>query len=218
MLEAKNSLMESAPQFPHPLQGPTPSKKQLRQSLRRSRRMLTHQQQLEASLGVCRQLVSLPVFLRSEHIAVYFCNDGEVNLDPLIDAAWKMRKTLYLPVLHPIKSGELVFMEYHRHQPMAKNRFGIPEPISHRDSRRPTWLLDLILTPLVGFDECGNRMGMGGGFYDRTFAFLNTDSKPKRPTLIGLAHECQKVDSLESESWDIPMDWIVTGKRTYGAK
>ena len=70
----------------------------------------------------------------------------------------------------------------------------------------------------MGFDECGNRMGMGGGFYDRTFAFLNTDSKPKRPTLIGLAHECQKVDSLESESWDIPMDWIVTGKRTYGAK
>ena len=208
--------MEPAPQLTQQ-QTTTANKKQLRQSLRSQRRQLTHKQQLTASLGVCRQLVTSPVFLRSQHIAVYFCNDGEINLEPLINEAWKMGKTLYLPVLHPLKAGELVFMEYHRHQPMAKNRFGIPEPASHRDSRRHTWLLDLILTPLVGFDERGNRMGMGGGFYDRTFAFLHTNSKPKRPTLIGLAHECQKVDSLESESWDIPMDWIVTGNKTYGA-
>ncbi|MDX1693673.1 MAG: 5-formyltetrahydrofolate cyclo-ligase, partial [Ketobacteraceae bacterium] len=153
----------------------------------------------------------------SQRIAVYFSNDGEINLEPLIAAAWEMGKTLYLPVLHPFKGGELVFMEYQPGHPMAKNRFGIPEPISHRDTRCPVWLLDLILTPLVGFDEAGNRMGMGGGFYDRTFAFLKDGSKPRRPTLLGLAHECQKVDSITTEAWDIPMDGIVTDKSTYGA-
>lgn len=191
-------------------------KRMLRRQLRAARRELSRQDQLNASLGVCRQLVCSPLFLRSRRIAVYFCNDGEVNLEPLIDAAWNMGKSLYLPVLHPLKAGELVFMEYHRHQPMAVNRFGIPEPVCHRDSRCHTWLLDLILTPLVGFDELGNRMGMGGGFYDRTFEFLRHNSKPRRPALIGLAHECQKVEQLTVESWDIPMDGIVTGSKIYG--
>lgn len=196
----------------------TREKQALRRQLRAARRSLSRTDQLNASLGVCRQLITLPAFLRSQRVAVYFSNDGEVNLDPLIDAAWHMGKTLYLPVLHPFKSGELVFMEYHPGQPMARNRFGIPEPVSHRDSRCPAWLLDLILTPLVGFDEAGNRMGMGGGFYDRTFAFLKDGSKPRRPSLLGLAHECQKVEQITTEAWDIPMDGIVTGKTTYGAR
>lgn len=194
------------------------SKQALRQQLRQARRNLTKREQVEASLGVCRQIINHSKFLSSQRIAVYFSNDGEVNLEPLIDAAWKMGKTLYLPVLHPIKQGELVFMEYSPEQPMAKNRFGIPEPISHRDTSCPTWLLDLILTPLVGFDEAGNRMGMGGGFYDRSFAFLRTNIKPRKPKLFGLAHECQKVDRLATEAWDIPMDGIVTGRSVYGAR
>ncbi|MCG8671745.1 MAG: 5-formyltetrahydrofolate cyclo-ligase [Pseudomonadales bacterium] len=190
-------------------------KQSLRKQLRQARRNLSRQDQVSASLGVCRQLVTSEIFQKSQRIAVYFCNDGEVNLDPLMHAAWGMGKALFLPVLHPLKKGELVFMEYRPNQPVAKNRFGIPEPISHRDTRCPTWLLDLILTPLVGFDENGNRMGMGGGFYDRTFAFLRENSKPRRPALIGLAHECQKVDQLSVESWDIPMDGIITGQRSY---
>lgn len=194
------------------------SKKVLRQQLRQARRNLTQQDQVQASLGVCRHIINHPKFLSSERVAVYFSSDGEVNLEPLMDAAWKMGKTLYLPVLHPIKPGYLVFMEYHPDQPMAKNRFGIPEPVSHRDTSCPTWLLDLILTPLVGFDEAGNRMGMGGGFYDRSFAFLKSNIKPRKPTLLGLAHECQKVDELVTEAWDIPMDGIVTGEAIYGAK
>lgn len=196
----------------------TQNKQALRQQLRQARRDLSKQEQVQASLGVCRQLVNHPRFISSDRIAVYFCNDGEVNLDPLMDAAWGMGKTLYLPVLHPLKKGQLVFMEYHPEQPVAKNRFGIPEPISHRDTSCATWMLDLILTPLVGFDEDGNRMGMGGGFYDRTFAFLRKNHRPARPTLLGLAHECQKVAQLTTEAWDIPMDGIVTGRNTYGAK
>lgn len=217
---ARGALLTAS--IPDPVKGAmadslSQQKQQLRRELRAARRALSPTDQVNASLGVCRQLVKLPAFLRSDRIAVYFNNDGEVNLDPLMNAAWKMGKTLYLPVLHPFKNGELVFMEYHPGHPVAVNRFGIPEPISHHDTRCPAWLLDLILTPLVGFDEAGNRMGMGGGFYDRTFAFLRNNSKPRRPTLLGLAHECQKVEAITTESWDIPMDGIVTGKTTYSA-
>ncbi|PIE41528.1 MAG: 5-formyltetrahydrofolate cyclo-ligase [Gammaproteobacteria bacterium] len=193
------------------------SKQALRRQLRTARRNLGKQVQIQASIGVCRQLINQPAFLNGQRIGIYFSNDGEVNLEPLINAAWKMGKTLYLPVLHPIKAGELVFMEYQPEQPMAKNRFGIPEPVSHRDTSCPLWLLDLVLTPLVGFDEIGNRMGMGGGFYDRSFAFLRTNTKPRKPALFGVAHECQKAKQLKVESWDIPMDAIVTGSRTYMA-
>ncbi len=75
----------------------------------------------------------------------------------------------------------------------------------------PTWTLDIILLPLVGFDRYGNRLGMGGGFYDRTLARLN-HCDMKRPLLIGLAHHCQEVEQLQTQSWDIPLDIIATDK------
>ena len=93
---------------------------------------------------------------------------------------------------------------------MKENRFGIKEPIDGSPSSAQT--LDLILIPLVGFDQRGNRLGMGGGFYDRTLAFkLKT---PQRPNLIGLAHECQRVEHLETDPWDIPMTGILTSHKS----
>ncbi len=98
---------------------------------------------------------------------------------------------------------------------MVTNRFGIPEPQArhgaHPARRLPAWALDLILLPLVGFDDDGQRMGMGGGFYDRTLAF--TRRPGPRPHLIGLAHECQRVESLPVAPWDVPLDAIVSDAR-----
>ena len=68
--------------------------------------------------------------------------------------------------------------------------------------------------PLVAFDKQGNRLGMGGGFYDRTLARLHEQNWQK-PQLIGLAHECQKVDALPIESWDVPLKTIITPDKTY---
>ena len=194
-----------------------PSKSSLRQSLRLARTQLTHPEQLAASIGLCRQLLLHPRFINSQKLAVYISNDGEIDLQPLIHLAWSLRKDVYLPVLHPFRQGELVFMRYEPGQALAKNRFGIPEPLSPHDTRAPSWMMDLVLTPLVGFDEKGNRMGMGGGFYDRTFAFVKGNTRPRKPYLMGTAHECQKTEELVLESWDITMNGIVTGSHTYGS-
>lgn len=192
------------------------NKNALRRQLRQRRRQLSRQEQREASMGLCRQLAQLPAFINSRRIAAYIPNDGEISVQPLMELAWRMRKQVYLPVLHPFRPGHLLFMRHEPGQPLALNRFGIPEPLCEQDSRCPAWTLDLVLTPLVGFDEQGNRMGMGGGFYDRTFAFLQSGRAPQRPRLVGVAHECQRVTTLPCERWDIGMEFIVTGKRIYG--
>jgi len=191
------------------------AKGSLRKSLRQQRRSLSRRQQQEASRGLCKQLARLPAFINSRRVAAYIPNDGEINLQPLLELAWRMGKKIYLPVLPPFKTGHLLFMAHTPGQPLAKNRFGIPEPLCNQDSRCAVWTLDLVLTPLVGFDDQGKRMGMGGGFYDRTFAYLNQATGHAKPYLIGVAHECQRVKTLPSESWDIAMNLVVTDQNTY---
>lgn len=195
-----------------------PAKNDLRKSLRSNRRNLSRQQQRQASMGLCRQLSRLPEFLFGQRIAAYIPNDGEIDPQPLLELAWRLGKEVYLPILHPCAKGRLLFMAHYPNQPMAKNRYGIPEPLCDQSAYCPVWTLDLVLTPLVGFDAEGNRMGMGGGFYDRTFAFLNTGSRPRIPMMVGVAHECQKTPQLPNEPWDIVMHKIVTDSAIYTAR
>lgn len=92
---------------------------------------------------------------------------------------------------------------------MIVNRFGIPEP-DRNAKRLPSRLLSVVLLPLVGFDSDGNRLGMGGGFYDRTFGYA-IHSSARRPRLIGVAYECQRsADGLPRRPWDVPLDGVVT--------
>ena len=98
---------------------------------------------------------------------------------------------------------------------LVRNRFGIPEPSLRQHRIALPWALDVILVPLVGFDSACRRLGMGGGFYDRTLGFLRHRTHWRRPTLIGLAHECQRVAELEAQPWDVPLDMVVTEKRVY---
>jgi len=195
----------------------TPAKNQLRTTLRQRRRNLTPHQQQQASMGLCRQLSLLPEFVYGKRIAAYIPNDGEIDPQPLLELAWRLGKEIYLPILHPFAKGRLLFMAHYPNQVMARNRFGIPEPLCDHSAYCPVWTLDMVLTPLVGFDEYGNRMGMGGGFYDRTFAFLRNNSRPRKPRMVGVAHECQKVERLPYEQWDIMMNRIVTGSKQYSA-
>jgi len=188
----------------------TPSRQSLRNTLRQRRRALSRQQQKQASRDLCRQLLRLPEFINARRIAAYLPNDGEIDPRPLLQLAWQLGKSTYLPVLHPLKRGQLQFLPYHAQQTMVLNRFGIPEPVGACEHSCATWTLDLVLAPLVGFDASGNRMGMGGGFYDRTFAFLQQGNRPRQPHLFGVAHQCQQVDQLPSEPWDIAMDKIIT--------
>ena len=151
---------------------------------------------------------------RSQRIACYLPNDGEMDLTPLITRLWSLGRQSFLPVLH---SHKLWFLPYTAQTPLAKNYFGIPEPNISADNRCAACSLDLVLMPLVAFDESGNRLGMGGGFYDQTFSYKTRHRNFNKPHLIGVAYEFQCVDQLPANWWDIGLDGIVTenGYRTF---
>jgi 5-formyltetrahydrofolate cyclo-ligase len=131
--------------------------------------------------------------------------------------AWKAGKTVYLPVLVNDPPQSLRFAPYRPGVPLQRNRFNIPEPDSPITDELMPDQLDLVLTPLVAFDLTGTRLGMGGGFYDRSFSFLlNHGSIEKRPYLLGLGYEFQKAtEVLVREGWDVPLDAAVTEAAFY---
>lgn len=195
----------------------TLSRTELRKHLRRKRRSLSFEQQQQASEQLALNLLKHPDLHRARHIGIYLANDGEIDPHLYIDLARRKGIHFYLPILHPVYPGKLVFSPYFDGIRLSANRFGIPEPPFPRSRRRPAWALDAVLFPLVGFDENGGRLGMGGGFYDRTFAFSRI--RPgMAPKLIGLAHDFQKVRELPIEPWDVPLHGVVTDKGRYRFK
>lgn len=188
----------------------------LRNELRARRAALTPSQQIHAAHNLLRNLMSLPVFMRSQHIALYWALDGEIDLAPIAEQCWEMGKRCYLPVLHPHQQRQLWFVRYLPDTPLKQNRFQIPEP-DHRTSQKlAAHLLDIVLVPLVGFDATGARLGMGGGFYDSTFAFKKKPetlpASTRKPWLLGVAHACQQIDRLDTADWDIDLEGVVTDK------
>lgn len=183
---------------------------QLRRLLRNARRALTPAQQRDAARGLYRQLAQHPLFRRARHIALYLPNDGEIDPRLLLREAQRRGKRTYLPVLHAWPRTRMVFQRFEHGEKLRRNRFRIPEPVINRKRQRPIWALDLILLPLVGFDEVGGRLGMGGGFYDRSLAYQSRRATWKKPLLLGLAHECQKVERLAQASWDVPLQGTVS--------
>lgn len=158
-----------------------------------------------------RRLLALPRFRHIRNLAAYLAVDGEISLEPVIEAAWFLKIPVYLPCLR----GER--MEFRRYAPDSRlraNRFGIPEPLHTPGSSISARYLDTVLAPLVAFDSHGGRLGTGGGFYDRTFEFLHDRSYWKHPELIGVAYEFQHVPSLPLASWDVPMSAVVTDAAT----
>lgn len=200
------------------------TRNQLRQHLRRQRRALNPLQQRKAAANLARIVKRDPIFLRAKRIGFYLASDGEISPQPLIDLALKMGKQCFLPVLHPIRHNRLWFARYRPDSPLVKNCYGIEEPSIRHQPRILPWALDLVLLPLVGFDPQGGRLGMGGGYYDRTFAFKqrqtrSTKDYPRRlPELVGLAHELQKQPQLELADWDIPLAAIATDMKLYWSR
>ncbi|MDI2592643.1 5-formyltetrahydrofolate cyclo-ligase [Pseudomonas sp. N3-W] len=190
---------------------------QLRRMLRKARRALTPRQQREAARGLYQQLAQHPLFRRARHISLYLPTDGEIDPRLLLRAAQRRGKATYLPVLSAWPRTKMVFQRIRPGEPLKPNRFRILEPRANIARQRQVWALDLVLLPLVGFDDVGGRLGMGGGFYDRSLAYLARRKSWRKPTLLGLAHECQKVERLAQASWDVPLQGTVTDKAWYVA-
>lgn len=183
-------------------------RQQLRRDMRRRRRALSHAEQLAASHRFARRLSSSLIFRRARHIGLYLAADGELDPLPGLLGADNARRTLYLPVLPKHGDAVLHFVRWTPGEALPANRYGIGEPVMKGRRLTPLWRLDLLLLPLVAFDATGNRLGMGGGFYDRALAAL--PRQPKRPHLAGVAHHFQKAEKLPLAPWDQPLNEIIT--------
>ena len=184
--------------------------KTLRRTLRAQRLALPPAERAARSRRIARQVVHTPLFTSARRIAVYLPDRGEVDPTPLMAAARAAGKRLYLPVLAPVHPRLLWFVAWDPDTRLIPNRFGIPEPPVSKRRRVPARALDLIITPLVGFDDKGTRLGMGGGFYDTTFAHRNRHRHWHRPRLLGLAYDFQQVDTLPRRPWDVNLDAVAT--------
>ncbi|MGL6262011.1 5-formyltetrahydrofolate cyclo-ligase [Vibrio sp. WXL103] len=194
----------------------TDTRNQLRKQIRVRRNQLASDEQYQASIDLIAQVMATPEVAQAQHIALYIATDGELDTQPLIEALWQAGKSVYVPVIHPFAKGHLLFLAYTPDSDLCYNRYGIIEPRLTLDAIIPVAKLDLIFTPLVAFDAQGQRLGMGGGYYDRTLAqWENTTDGPKA---IGLAHDCQRVEQLPVESWDVPLDKIITPTQIWAWK
>lgn len=193
----------------------TDPRRALRQQLRSARRALSAAQQLQAEKAIVAPLLAQLSALHPRTLALYLANDGEPSTRALAQALWALGYHLTLPVIHPFTRQHLLFLQYNKTTPMATNRYGIEEPMLDCSTLVPLSAHGALLMPLVGFDKQANRLGMGGGFYDRTLASLSM--RPQRPRLIGIAHDCQFVDALPTALWDVPLDAIVTPTRVLTA-
>lgn len=181
----------------------------MRKEILAKRSSLSKQQQNHASLLISKKIIRMPEFIRSKRIAFYFANNREISTHWLLQRAFTLGKDCFFPIIDPVKHNKLLFGRYQPGDQLKKNCFGILEPDLHNIMPIKPWSLDLVLTPLVGFDSKCNRLGMGGGYYDRTFNYL-INSASNKPKLFGLAYDFQQLPLLLTETWDIPLDLIVT--------
>ncbi|MBL8200521.1 MAG: 5-formyltetrahydrofolate cyclo-ligase [Chromatiales bacterium] len=188
------------------------TKPDLRRQIRADRRALAPGTARAAANRAIHRLWSLPCLSRARSLAVYLPTAGELDCTPLAVQAWRRGRQVFLPV---ITGGTLRFAPFHSRSELRGNRFGIPEPVTLRRHWRTARQLDVIVAPLVAFDVHGHRLGMGGGFYDRTLAFLTRSSRGRRPHFIALAFEMQKLAELPSDAWDVRLDAVVTESATY---
>jgi len=187
-------------------------RKALRKALRSKRRALTPDSQARAAQAVADRVLAADFMPLGGHIALFMSADGEIDTAPLLEGLLALGKACYLPVLAQ-DTVTLQFRRYRPDRPLVTNFLGLQEPDHDADSIAPEGL-NTVFMPLVGFDLAGNRLGMGKGYYDRTFAFVSAD-RSTGPALIGLAHECQRVEHLEAADWDVPLGGILTGDAFY---
>lgn len=184
---------------------------ELRRRNRKRRAELDEAALALAASELSKRLNELPEYQQSNRIAAYFAVNGEIGLAPLIENALAAGKQLYLPNLD---QQSLRFSPYFLTQKMRINKFRLPEPDVEASEMLQPEALDLVLAPLVAFDADCNRIGMGGGFYDRSFSFRKNPAI-KKPVLIGVAHELQRVERIVPQDWDVRLDMIVTDQALY---
>ena len=182
------------------------ARQRLRCRLRAERGAISEAQAAEAARLCSGNLASHRIFESAQRIAGYMAVDRELDPMPLLRAACAAGKSVYLPCIKT--KHEMEFVPWHPGAMLRDNRFGIPEPVYDSRVAVDPRELDLVLVPLLGFDGNGNRLGFGGGFYDRAFAFRQTRRAP--PLLCGYAYSGQRRAVIDSAEWDVSLDAVAT--------
>jgi 5-formyltetrahydrofolate cyclo-ligase len=188
------------------------NKSTLRRQLKAARSAVSLIQRRHAARASLRLALRHGLLLRAQRIGFYLPNGGEFDSHPVLNQALLMQRECYLPLV-PRRGRILRFGRFNRNTRMTTNRYGIAEPIDARPIRARQ--LDLLLIPLVGFDHQGYRLGMGGGYYDATLAFMHHRRLWRKPRLVGVAYECQRVAMLPHDPWDMPLDAVLTERQLY---
>lgn len=188
------------------------NKSTLRRQLKATRNALKPPARRQAARASLRLALRHGLLLRARRIGVYLPHGEEFDAHLLLNQILLMRRECYVPVL-PQRGRVLRFARIEHDSRMTRNRYGIAEPLDARPLRARQ--LDLLLMPLVGFDHQGFRLGMGGGFYDATLAFMRHRRSWRKPRLVGMAYECQRVESLPHDPWDMPLDAVLTERQLY---
>jgi 5-formyltetrahydrofolate cyclo-ligase len=199
---------------------PESNKSSLRKALRERRAAVPSNVRQSAGRSIERLALNRRLVRRGWRIGFYVPAKGEVDILPLLNRALWMGAECYLPMLPP-RAGDwhggrrLWFSRLGgvaRH--WTVNRYGIPE-YGHHASRVRIWQLQVVFLPMLGFDARGYRMGMGGGYYDTSLAYLSRRRRWRKPLLVGVAFELQRVEALPHDPWDIPVDVVLTESRCH---
>lgn len=189
-----------------------PERRELRADLVQKRRQLKPAERVAAAQGLRHSLEQLPEFLTDKRVAGYWATGGELPLNLAIAPLAERGQTFFLPIV--TRTGgkrRLTFAPWSAGDDFEANEMGIPEPKDRTHVVEATEL-DLVLVPLLGFDRKGNRLGFGGGYYDRSFEFLREQARPARPLLVGVAYGFQELDTIETAAWDIALDYVATDR------
>lgn len=180
----------------------------LRRQGKTARQNLTVAERRQASEIIAKSVVSSPWFRRSENIACYISTDHEVDTSSIIARAWAMKKSVFAPVLG--KKNQLRFRELSDKSTLKRDHFDLWQPVDGEFI--PPGRLDVVIAPLVCFDRDNNRIGMGGGYFDRTFSFLKDRKYLHHPKLVGLGFDCQKIEKIPANPWDVRLFAVVTNE------
>ena len=186
----------------------------MRRKMRAYRQALTPAEQNHASITLCQIALASAHFTSASTIAFYWPIDGEINPIPLMRAALKSGKCCTLPVVPEEEEGLLTFQRVTGSTRFVRDKFGVWTPRPTAAGLVTPTDHDLILTPLVGYTRKGDRLGFGGGFYDRLFDDIGHTANlplPNLPLKVGCAHQGQEITSDWSPApWDRPLDVVLT--------
>lgn len=185
-----------------------PDKKSLRKQARAARAALAPAYRRLAARLALQKALRAGLYLKGRRWAFYLPMGEEFDALPLLNQALHMGKYCYLPITAQRIAQPLRFARLDGQHALTQNRYGIIEPHSRNlmNARR----IDVMFMPLVGFDDKGRRLGMGGGYYDATLAYLRTRRRWRKPLLVGVAYACQKLKEVPAEPWDVRLDMVLT--------